>query len=160
MFLAKALSSGHHLFAGVTLCSVSVSHTRKEVLPVIGISLRDRQWWSTVKKAAGMGRTSEIPVIRNESGMEFTTSDAKADELCRFFAAKCCLGNDLTTGLTDVPSSETLSDLPCVRFRTHEVRRELASLDPSKATGPDSVPARVLKHCSAELCRPLARLFS
>ena len=47
-----------------------------------------------------------------------------------------------------------------VRFRPTTVRRYLKGLDVSKATGPDGIPARVLKHCAAELSQPLSQLFS
>jgi len=40
------------------------------------------------------------------------------------------------------------------------VKRELLKLDPSKATGPDGIPARVLKKIASSLAAPLARLFS
>ena len=36
---------------------------------------------------------------------------------------------------------------------------QLRQLAPDKATGPDHIPSRVLKECSAELASPLSRLF-
>ena len=47
-----------------------------------------------------------------------------------------------------------------VHFRQREVRRELRNLNPSKATGPDGIPAIVLKECADDLARPLSMLFS
>ena len=47
-----------------------------------------------------------------------------------------------------------------MRFRPAAVRRTLASLEPSKATRPDGVPARVLKMCARELAPPLSTLFA
>ena len=38
--------------------------------------------------------------------------------------------------------------------------RKLKRLDPSKATGPDGIPARVLQQCASTLSLPLSRLFS
>ena len=40
-----------------------------------------------------------------------------------------------------------------------DVKCILARLDLSQATGPDEIPARVLKECSAELAPPVTRLF-
>ena len=50
--------------------------------------------------------------------------------------------------------------LATIHFRVHKVQRHLANLATSKATGPDGVPARVLKECSKELALPVTRLFS
>ena len=47
-----------------------------------------------------------------------------------------------------------------VWFRPATIEWHLKHLDPSKATGPDDTPARVLKHCAKALCLPLPRLFS
>ena len=54
--------------------------------------------------------------------------------------------------------------LPCplanVRFRVQTVRQHLARLDPSKASGSDGTPLRVLKGCCRELAKPVTRLYS
>ena len=47
-----------------------------------------------------------------------------------------------------------------VRFREATVQRQLRQLDPTQATGPDGIPARVLKQCSKVLAAPLAKLSS
>jgi len=47
-----------------------------------------------------------------------------------------------------------------IHFREPTVRRHLSRLEVAKATGPDGIPARVLKECATELAGPLTRLFS
>lgn len=42
----------------------------------------------------------------------------------------------------------------------NEVRDCLSNLDPSKATGPDGIPARVLKECSEQIAPSLCALFN
>ena len=42
----------------------------------------------------------------------------------------------------------------------NEVRDCLPNLDPSKATGPDGIPARVLKECSEQITPSLCALFN
>ena len=54
----------------------------------------------------------------------------------------------------------TQESIGSVHFRPGTVRRELRRLNSSKATGPDNIPARVLKECADALCKPLSRLFS
>ena len=40
-----------------------------------------------------------------------------------------------------------------IAFKVKDIRKLLRNLQPDKATGPDEIPARVLKECSAELAR-------
>ena len=123
-------------------------------------SLQDKQWWSTLKAAGGDGRQCTIPVIRDDKGNEHTTSMDKASCFGRHFSAKCSLKEDLHQ--SDLPHFPRRCDtvLSQVRFRPTTVRRYLKGLDVSKATGPDGIPARVLKQCAAELSQPLSQLFS
>ena len=123
-------------------------------------SMRNKQWWSTLKAAGGDGRQCSIPVIRDANGTEHVTSQDKANCFGRFFSAKCSLVDDLNAD--DLPdfSRRGNSALHRVRFRPATIKRHLRQLDPSKATGPDGIPARVLKHCAKALCLPLSRLFA
>ncbi|RVE46780.1 hypothetical protein evm_008564 [Chilo suppressalis] len=49
--------------------------------------------------------------------------------------------------------------MPDIKIRQREVRAELQSLDVRKASGPDGIPAVVLKKCAAELSPVLTRLY-
>ena len=64
--------------------------------------------------------------------------------------------------MDELPALEPrcLAPLSAVRFRPLTVERHLQQLDCSKATGPDAIPARVLKACARSLSYPLSRLFS
>ncbi|XP_065174836.1 uncharacterized protein LOC135804803 [Sycon ciliatum] len=68
-------------------------------------SLRNKQWWSLLKQAAGSGRSSSIPVLRNAQGREYVTNQEKATCFGEFFASKCSLGDQ------DLQHSDLL-DLP------------------------------------------------
>ena len=113
-----------------------------------------------LKAAGGDGRQCTIPVIRDDKENEHTTSMDKASCFGRHFSAKCSLKEDLHQ--SDLPHFPRRCDtvLSQVRFRPTTVRRYLKGLDVSKATGPDGIPARVLKQCAAELSQPLSQLFS
>ena len=54
---------------------------------------------------------------------------------------------------TEIPKSRS------EQSRTREVKRVLANLDIKKSSGPDGIPARVLKLCSSSLAKPLRNLF-
>ena len=122
--------------------------------------MNTKQWWSTLKAAGGNGRHCSIPVIRDDQGREYSTNKEKAACFGRFFSKKCSLTNDLQQG--DLPNfaNRCTATLQRVRFRPSTITRLLRQLDSSKATGPDGIPAKVLKMCAAELASPLSRLFS
>ena len=63
---------------------------------------------------------------------------------------------------SDLPSlpAHDLPPIHRIHFRSDTVRRELSRLVPSKATGSDGIPARVLKECCWELASPVSRLFA
>ena len=99
--------------------------------------------------------------VPHAEGREFSTSKEKATCFGKFFSDKCSLQNDYLqpSELPHFPR-RTTSVLRRVRFRQAAIARELKKLDPSKATGPDGIPARVLQQCASTLSLPLSRLFS
>ncbi|CAH1979320.1 unnamed protein product [Acanthoscelides obtectus] len=84
-------------------------------------------------------------------------SKAKAEVLAKIFAANSTM--DVPTN-AQVPSIQRVPHtMREVTFRHKTVRRVLLSLDINKASGPDLIPAIVLKRCAAELAPVLSRLF-
>ena len=57
---------------------------------------------------------------------------------------------------TSVPLSSQLYE---ILFEECDIFKILASLDPSKAMGIDSIGPRILKHCATSLCSPITTLF-
>ena len=108
-------------------------------------SMTNKQWWSTLTAAGGDGRQCSIPVIRDDQGREHTTNKDKAECFGRFLSTKCSLRNDFQRSNFPAFPNRCTAALSHVRFLPATVARLLRQLDPSKATGPDSVPARVLK---------------
>ena len=123
-------------------------------------SMKNKQWWSTLKAAGGDGRQCSIPVIRDDQGREHTTNKDKAECFGRFFSTKCSLRNDLQRSNLPAFPNRCTAALSHVRFHPATVARLLRQLDLSKATGPGGIPARVLKICAAELSSLLSSLFS
>eukprot|EP00117_Sycon_ciliatum_P005506 scpid34343/ scgid6119/ RNA-directed DNA polymerase from mobile element jockey; Reverse transcriptase len=125
-------------------------------------SLQDREWWSVIKRVGGHGRDSSIPVLVDPDGMECTKSHDKANVIGKYFAQKCSLDDDFAEQSGPFPHvrQRTANTLATVHFRQATVRRTLRALNPSKATGPDAVPARVLRKCADSLALPLSKLFT
>ena len=122
-------------------------------------SLQSKEWWSSVKKAGGVGRQGGIQVIRDDQGNEFETSEEIAECFGRFFAKKCRL-DDGDFNATDIPRfpSRCSTTLCRIRFRPSTVRRLFGQLDPAKATG--WCPCQGSKRVQGSLGNPLAHLFS
>ena len=62
--------------------------------------------------------------------------------------------------ISHVYKPRTMDKLSTVHFRRVNVRKELRRLNTAKASGPDDIPAHVLKSCADELSHPLTKLFS
>jgi hypothetical protein len=91
---------------------------------------------------------------------EHITSADKASAFGSFFAAKCSVEDDFGDNSLPPVSSRTSAQISNIHFRKSTVERALNHLDSTKATGPDGVPAIVLKTCASDLAGPLSRLFS
>ena len=101
-----------------------------------------KAWWKIVNHVIGNGAHSEIPTLV-DNGISYETVEEKAEILKEMFAAKSNLEDE-----GKVPTwQENMSpkSLCKVKFRVSKVQRKLKSLKSGKATGPDGIPARVLK---------------
>ena len=111
-----------------------------------------------MKRAGGLSRTSDIPVLKGADGQQCTTASSKADCFASFFAEKCSIPNDLTEDTLPPFPPRTDAILSQIRFRA--VLKQLRCLEISKAYGPDTISCRVLKECASEPSKSLSRLFS
>lgn len=67
---------------------------------------------------------------------------------------------NVPSGLPQAPHRTHDGALHQVHFSVQDVTRELSSVNPSSAMGPDSVHPALLKHCSNNLAYPLFKIFS
>ena len=58
-------------------------------------------------------------------------------------------------GMNDSP----FASAPDIHFSAHGIKKQLESIQPDKASGPDMIPARVLKEIASELAPVLASIF-
>ena len=99
---------------------------------------------------------ADIPVLKDEQQV-FTSAKGKAEKFCQTFASKCQL--DSAEEPAQVLQQTTSCSKERITFRAKDIKKLLRNLQPDKATGPNEIPAKVLKDCSAELARPLSVLF-
>ncbi|XP_065193026.1 uncharacterized protein LOC135824224 [Sycon ciliatum] len=163
-----SLQQKETFLASVTHCVHVLQHAQRQCKErasrkLSSGSLQDKQWWTATKRAAGVSRQSDIPVLVDRSGHEHTTAREKAECFAQYFAMKCSLGSNDFSASDHLPAMQldaTAPQITAIHFRPANVRRQLAALNPHKATGPDGISARVLKECHRELAEPAARLFS
>ena len=163
-----SLQQKETFLASVTHCVHVLQHAQQQCKErasrkLSSGSLQDKQWWTAIKRAAGVSRQSDIPVLVDRSGHEHTTAREKAGCFAQYFAMKCSLGSNDFSASDQLPTMQLDASAPqitAIHFRPANVRRQLAALNPHKATGPDGISARVLKECHRELAEPAACLFS
>ena len=117
-----------------------------------------RRWWKLAQKLCMKGpQSTSTPPLKCPNGSWVTSAVDKANLLADTFQSKSCLPGAVPNEFSLVPvdSSEMYGFLP-VRVRT--VRAVLKQLRPDSGTGPDGLPARLLKACGAYLARPLTIL--
>ena len=112
-----------------------------------------KRWWRINKLLMKQAkRTTQIPPLKQADGLWARTPAEKATLLAQTFAAKCELppgGEEIQRGHPNVEMSGFIV------LRRRWAYAELKHLDPDKATGPDTLPGRILKRCAWELSIPI-----
>jgi len=117
----------------------------------------DKSFWRLTKEIQKGNSRSVIPSLIQGDQVLSDAKD-KANLFCSIFANISTLDDQ---GIEPPAFSErTTKKLPQIRIFPKCVRRTLQSLDTSKASGPDGIPAIVLKQCARVLATPLAKLFN
>ena len=117
-----------------------------------------KSWWWTAQKLMDKGGKSEIPVLKSE-GQTFIAAEEKAECFASFFSDKSTIPEAENCKAIPHLSQRTTSRCSKVVFWPKQVKKQLQKLDVNKASGPDGIPALVLRNAAAELASPLARLF-
>ena len=93
--------------------------------------------------------------MKNQNGEWILESEAKADLFRDTFSAKSKLPDREGEWK---PKQLTTEQASFLTLRTKATEAILKGLDPDKATGPDSLPGRILKMCASELALPVTKL--
>src|SRR5277367_257819 len=100
---------------------------------------------------------SAIPTLHSE-GISYETATDKAEVFKKIFASKSNI--DDMSKIPPLCSNDASTSLNNIKIRAKVVKAKLLHLKSSKATGPDGIPARVLRECAGVLSKPLSSLFS
>ena len=112
-----------------------------------------------IHKAIFHHRSTQPPVVSHNGNLAKTPFDK--DELfnsCFSTVFQPSRSNQHPASTTSL--SVTDSQLRKIELREHDVASCLRNLDASKASGPDGIPARLLKDCSSQIAPKLCCLFN
>ena len=132
-------------------------HTSR-VTERIASSSDPKEFWSRLNQVLEKGYKPPIPGLVKD-GKDYVSDVDKANVLNAHFASQADLHVPADHDTKASPPAPT-SFLRSVKVTHRKVLRLLLSLDESKTTGSDKVPASFLKAIAHILCRPLAHIFS
>ena len=123
---------------------------------IIGQSAKDnpKRFWSYIK--GKKQESSGVSPLRNADGIIHSEADVKANILNKQFVS--VFTKEDTANIPDKGPSP-YSSMNNITVRTKGVEKLLSNLQPDKATGPDMIPARLLKQLSTEIAPALALVF-
>ncbi len=129
-----------------------VTSTRKELKEA-----SPKDWWRTAKQLLGQGGGSEnIPPLQAD-GEWAKQPQEKAALLAKTFFDKARLPPAESNEFTPIePNPSSLSGF--LRLRVRAVRKILKDLDETSGTGPDALPAIILRRCAGQLALPITLL--
>ena len=132
-------------------------HVEKTREQIKSLPRGSKEWWRLNRLL--LGRASKqnvsIPPLKNRDGDWILESGEKADLFGDTFSAKSKLPERERKWNPKRPTTEQASFLI---LKTKATEAILKGLDPDKATGPDSLPGRILKMCASELALPVTKL--
>ena len=118
-----------------------------------------RGWWKIANSLLTKASTTEnIPALQRSDGTWAMTPTERANELASTFRAKSQLPEKSTNHYTELRREPREPQQGFLRLRVRTVLKVLRGLDEHSGTGPDRVPARILKRCAAELALPVTLL--
>ena len=121
------------------------------VQDVIGQSAKEnpKKFWSYIK--GKKQESSGVSPLRNVDGVIHSEANVKANILNRQFVS--VFTKEDTANIPDKGASPYAS-MEGITVTPNGVEKLLRDLKPDKATGPDMIPARLLKQLSAEIIQP------
>ena len=112
-----------------------------------------------MKQVSGDTRCNDLPILTGQDGQEYPMDAEEAEAFSQYFSQMCSIHNDFSGDSFPEVGNKPTDTLSHVYFRSKAGAMALQQLDVSKASGHDSVPARVLKMCVQQLAVPLCKLF-
>ena len=116
-----------------------------------------KDYWKLVKSMMGAKVKPGIPIINTNDTYSVTATE-KATVFNAYFASQARL--DVVPAAMPPLYYTTTSKLSVIKTTPEEVESVLRAIDLSKATGPDEISGRVLKHISSSISEPLSNYYN
>ena len=118
-----------------------------------------KNWWAMSRRLLHQkGQVCSIPALRNNGGEWVLDCQAKAKLFAESFSSKFVLVEEEQNAYSELDDEffKQRGSLPTI---TEEKAKDtLAKLREDSGTGPDLLPARILKQCAAVLAKPVQML--
>ena len=125
-------------------------------------TLGSKDFWRILNSVLNRGKSSVPPLVSGSQIIQ--SSKGKAEVFATMFAEHCRLSSapKFPPYFEPRKSSEDLSEtgLDDIQFTPFVISRVLSKLDTASASGPDRIPAIVLKQLAPELSPILSKLFN
>ena len=161
----KHESRGSEAYAGMRdACSAVFLQTYQDYVRKTRETLKSmdpssRGWWKVANTLLTKASTTEnIPALQRADGTWAMTPEERANELASTFREKSRLPAESTNHFSELHSSQREPQHGFLRLRVRTVLKLLRNLDEHSGTGPDRLPARILKRCATELALPVTLL--
>ena len=115
-------------------------------------------WWNLSREQLSQkAKVQSIPALKSEEGVWVHAPTTKADLLARTFSSKNILPERVANEYTDLEGT-AFQQKKLRTLQLGEAAKTMEALDEQSGTGPDLLPARILKHCAAQLAYPILQL--
>ncbi|XP_046976468.1 uncharacterized protein LOC124542576 [Vanessa cardui] len=132
------------------------NRTRRLGAKLASYTRGSKAFWSLSKSVeTNFCRPSLPPLLKPNGSLAFTATE-KANLLAALFAENSRLDAG-SASPPNIPPCDSM--MPEIRIRQREVLKILRTLNVNKASGPDGIPAIVLRNCAPELSPVLTRLY-
>ncbi|CAB4043417.1 Hypothetical predicted protein, partial [Paramuricea clavata] len=130
----------------------------REHLATMQDELKDNpsKFWSFYRATT---KTARIPKIVHLSGEKASTPSAKADMFNKFFAS-VFQKSDHGTEINHDVFHPRVDELHNLHVTVEDILSVLKAINPSKASGPDQIPGRILKECANEIAPSLTQIIN
>jgi hypothetical protein len=140
--------------------TAKTEHFQKLADKIEGCTNKDEKlWWKLTKRfyQSHSNRKAQTPPLLID-GKPIEGNKQKAEEFANFFTEMTTLDTANAPALPEVPPTE--HTLSAIRIPHQTVLQILQNLNPSKASGPDTVSPRMLKETSKSIAPSLTRIFN
>ena len=118
-----------------------------------------KQWWTRSRQLMERkGAVSSIPALKGPQGQWVFDPNSKADLFVDAFTSKCSWVAPVSNEFSEIAVSPYRGQDKLSKLTVKHSEKVLNELDECSATGPDLLPARILKRCASELAAPILML--